>query len=531
MRKLTTNHPIPLLALALLSLPWIAFADERPNVLFIFSDDHASHAIGAYGGWLAGVAPTPNIDQLARSGMLFENSFCTNSICGPSRAVILTGKHSHLNGFRQNGDRFDGRQQTFPKLLREAGYTTALFGKWHLESDPTGFDHWSILRGQGEYYNPAIVSDDGQKQHIGHVTDVVTDLAIGWLKTGRDPRKPFFLMCQHKAPHRTWMPAIRHLPLFGDRDLPEPTTLFDNYQDNASPARHQEMEIARHLSLANDLKVDTGASGREQGRNVDRSTEATLERMTNEQRTAWVAAYGPKNQAFREANLQGRDLVRWKYQRYIKDYLRCIAGVDESVGRLRAVLNELGIEQNTVVIYASDQGFYLGDHGWYDKRWMYEPSLKMPLIVSWPGVTPPAARDTHLVQNLDYAETFLEIAGVPIPDDMQGRSLVPLLKGEAVTDWRDSIYYHYYEYPSVHMVAAHYGIRTDRYKLIRFYQFGEWEFYDLQQDPEELVNEYANPAHANTISRLKSDLDAQRKEYRDESDVRVKPVEWQAQFR
>ena len=495
-------------------------ADERPNILFVFTDDHACHAIGAYGGWLKDVAPTPNIDQLARDGVLFENSFCTNSICGPSRAVILTGKHSHLNGFRRNGDNFDSSQQTFPKLLQAAGYQTAVIGKWHLKSDPTGFDYWHVLRGQGKYYNPDLLCPRGRQRFEGYSTDIVTDQAIGWLKNHRDDKKPFVLMCQHKAPHRNWMPALRHLSMFDGEDLPEAVTLFDEHLDDASPARQEEMSIDEHLTLGLDLKVEIP-----EGSDLDPgpygTAEENLQRMTPAQREAWDAAYGPKNEAFLSANLDGKDLVRWKYQRYLKDYLRCIKAVDESVGKLRQALEDLGLAENTIVIYSSDQGFFLGDHGWFDKRWMYEESLKMPLIVHWPGVTGPQQREEKLVQNLDYAPTFLDMAGCEIPADMQGQSLVPLLRGEEPTNWRDSIYYHYYEYPDWHMVARHNGVRTDRYKLIHFYQTGEWEFYDLENDPDELQNEIANPRYVDAIAEMKAELEALKRQYQDDTETAV----------
>ncbi|MCA9058441.1 MAG: sulfatase-like hydrolase/transferase, partial [Planctomycetaceae bacterium] len=343
-------------------------AADRPNIVFLFTDDHAPHAIGAYGGIYDGLNPTPNIDRLAAEGMLFRNSFCTNSICGPSRAVIQTGKHSHLNGFMQNGDRFDGSQQTFPKLLRQGGYQTAMIGKWHLASNPQGFDYWKILPGQGEYYNPALLSASGREVINGYCTDIVTDLAIDWLKN-RDPSKPFMLMCQHKAPHRTWMPALRHLQLYQDVTIPEPPTLFDRWEDNASPARHQEMEIDGHLNLMYDCfgpKPDWFDP--EAGGSIDRSGFKNLERMTPEQRSAWDAGYREENEALLKADLRGADLVRWKYQRYMKNYLRCVRGVDENVGRLLEFLKQNDLDENTVVIYSSDQGFYLGDHGWFDKR-------------------------------------------------------------------------------------------------------------------------------------------------------------------
>ncbi len=506
---------------------------KTPNILFIFSDDHAPHAIGAYNGWLKDVNPTPNIDQLAREGMLFENSFCTNSICGPSRAVIMTGKHSHKNGFMNNGNVFDWKQQTFPKILRKAGYTTAIYGKSHLKGNPVGFDDWKVLPGQGLYYNPDMKTPKGMKRIEGHCTDIVTDLAVEWLKTGREGDKPFVLMVQHKAPHRNWMPAKRHLHLYDDIEIPYPSTLFDKWHDNAPPARFQELEIDRHMHLNFDLFVDLTPDfdGESIKGRIDKSAWRNMKRMSPEQLKVWRAAYGPKDESLHRQNPQADDLVRWKFQRYAKNYLRCIKGVDESVGKLRKTLEELNIDDNTVVIYSSDQGFYVGDHGWYDKRWMYEESLKMPFIATWPGVTKPGSRCTQMIQNLDYAETFLDMAGAEIPDDMQGESLVPLLKGEQPADWRKSIYYHYYEYPSVHMVPRHYGVRTETHKLIYFYQFDEWEFYDLVNDPDELTNQYDNPEYAAKVAELKAELTRLRELYDDDSDVQIKPKEWQVEMR
>ncbi len=522
----------PLFAILLFTFANSLTAAERPNIVFIFTDDHAPNAIGAYDGWLKEVNPTPNIDKLAAQGMLFQNSFCTNSICGPSRAVIQTGKHSHLNGFLDNGNQFNGDQQTFPKLLQKAGYQTAMIGKWHLGTDPQGFDYWNVLPGQGDYYNPAFKSAKGRQVIEGYCTDLVTDMAINWMKEQQSLNKPFMLMCQHKAPHRTWMPPPRYYTLYDDIEIPEPATLFDTYEDNASPQRFQEMEIDRHLNIVFDcFGPPLHGWSPDAGESVDRSGFKNMERMTAAQLTAWNAAYEPKNNELRKLNLTGKDLVRWKYHRYIRNYLRCVRGVDDSVGQLMAYLEEAGLAENTIVIYSSDQGFYLGDHGMFDKRWMYEESLKMPLIVKWPGVTKPGSINTDLVQNLDYAETFLDIAQTEIPSDMQGRSLVPLLKGETPADWRKEIYYTYFEYPSVHMVAKHNGIRTERYKLIHFYEFGEWEFYDLENDPDELMNEYGNPNYAKEVATLKAGLDDLRKQYQDNTDISEKPDEWKAQFR
>lgn len=466
-------------------------ASDRPNIIFIFTDDHASAAISAYGSM---VNQTPHIDRIAHEGMRFDNCLVTNSICGPSRATILTGKYSHLNGFYTNKETFDGSQQTFPKLLQDAGYTTAVIGKWHLKSDPTGFDYWHVLIGQGLYYNPRMI-DNGERVTIeGYATDIITDLSLDWLANKRDQDKPFVLMYQHKAPHRPWRPGPDHLTMYDDQDIPAPDTLFDNYQGRGSAAKLQEMTIAKDLN-ENDLKLNTPKG------------------MTDEQLAAWQAAYEPKNQAFREANLQGDDLIHWKYQRYIKDYLRCVASVDDNVGRLLEYLDESGLAENTIVIYCSDQGWYIGEHGWYDKRWMYEPSLKTPLVVRWPGVIQPGSVNTDIVSNLDLAQTFLDTAGVEQPADMQGQSLVPLLQGAAPDDWRKSFYYHYYEYPGWHSVRRHYGVRTESHKLIYFYNLGEWELYDLHADPDEMQSVYNDPAYTQVQAELHAELTRLREHY------------------
>ena len=499
---------------------------QKPNVVFIFSDDHAPHAIGAYNGWLKSVNPTPVIDRLAADGMLFENSFCTNSICGPSRAVIQTGKHSHKNGFMNNGNTFDWNQQTFPKLLQKAGYQTAIYGKSHLKGKPQGYDDWAVLPGQGLYYNPDMIFPDGRKRIDGYCTDVVTDLAVDWLENKRMKDKPFMLMVQHKAPHRNWMPALRHLDLYDDLEIPEPPTLFDRWEDNAPAARLQELEIDRHMDLNYDLFLDLTPEFNQPPSQLrqDRSAWHNMKRMSPEQLSKWRSHYGPKDKAFHEAKLSGNDLVRWKFQRYAKNYLRCVKGVDESVDNLQKTLEKLGLDKNTIVIYSSDQGFYIGDHGWYDKRWMYDESLKLPFIVKWPGMTKPGSRNTDLIQNLDYAQTFLELAGAKIPEDMQGASLVPLLKGQTPKDWRKEIYYHYYEYPSVHMVPRHNGIRSKRYKLMHFYQFkNEWELYDLKSDPDEMNNIYGDPKFAKVRKRMENRLQHLVDYYEDDSDTSVKP--------
>ena len=523
-----------LLLLCLLSFICVSHAaGPRPNILFIFTDDHSPNAIGAYGRWLKSVNPTPTIDRLASQGMTFHRSYCTNSICGPVRAVIETGKHSHLNGFRQNGNKFDWNQQTFPKLLQQSGYQTILYGKYHLDGIPKGYDDWAVLPDQGLYYNPDFLTEKGQTTAEGYCTDIVTDMAVEWLKTKRDPSRPFMLRVQHKAPHRNWMPALRHLTAYDDALIPEPPTLFMDHRTQASPSRNQEVEIDRNMDLNYDLFVDLTPDFDQppSQQRQDRSAWTNMKRMTPAQLQAWRAYYAPKDQAFHEAKLSGDALVRWKHQRFMRNYLACIKGVDESVARLLETLKELKLEDNTIVVYASDQGFYLGDRGWYDKRWMYENSLEMPLIIKWPGVTAPGSRNDDLVQNLDYAPTFLDVAGVSIPKDMQGSSLVPLLHGKRPGNWRDAIYYHYFEYPAIHMVAKHRGVRTDRFKLIHFYQFGEWEFYDLDTDPQEQRNQYDNPVYARQVSALKQRLEELKTQYADDSDISEMPDAWKTKVR
>ncbi|HWI57704.1 MAG TPA: sulfatase, partial [Bacillota bacterium] len=417
------------------------------------------------------------------------------SICGPSRATVLTGKYSHRNGFYSNtGGKFDGTQPTVPKLLRAAGYQTALIGKWHLASTPTGFDYWEILPDQGIYYNPPMIRMGQEVKRPGYVTDIITDLSLDWLKQ-RDPSKPFLLMCQHKAPHRDWEPNLKYLGHDQARSYPEPETLFDDYSGRGKAEHEQDMTIQNTLT-SKDLKLIPPPE------------------LTPEQLKAWNAYYAPRNEAFRKAKLQGKDLVRWKFNRYMHDYLGCIKSVDESVGRLLTFLQEAGLADNTLVVYSSDQGFYLGEHGWFDKRWIFEESLRSPLLVRWPGVAKAGTVNKAIVSNLDFAETFLEAAGLPIPTDMQGRSLVPLLKGQTPSDWRQSFYYHYYDYPGAHRVACHYGVVTDRYKLIHFYEpaFEYWELFDLQTDPHELRSVYGQNAYASVQQNLMTELKRLRAE-------------------
>ena len=467
---------------------------KRPNIIYIMTDDHASHALSCYN---SKINKTPNLDRIANEGMRFENSFCTNSICAPCRAVVLTGKYSHINGKIDNSRQaFDGSQQTFPKLLQKAGYQTAMIGKWHLRSDPTGFDYWNVLPGQGLYYNPVMIEMGERKKYTGYVTNIITDHALKWIKE-RDPDKPFCLMYHHKAPHRNWQPSPKHLTMYDDMTMPEPDNLFDDYANRGRAAKEQDMTISKTMN-DNDLKL------------------VAPRNLNPEQKKLWDAAYNPKNEAFRKANLQGKDLIRWKYQRYIKDYLRCIASVDDNVGRLLDYLDASGLAKNTVVVYTSDQGFYLGDHGWFDKRFMYEESLRMPLLVRYPREIKPGSVSDDIVLNLDFAATFLDYAGVPVPEDIQGESMRAVLRNKTPRNWRKSMYYHYYEYPAVHSVKRHYGVRTQRYKLIHFYHdIDEWELYDMKKDPREMKNVYSDPAYADIVTELTAELKQLRQKYKD----------------
>ncbi len=483
---------------------------SQPNIVFIFSDDHALQAIGAYG---SKINQTPNLDRIAKEGAVFRNSFCANSICGPSRACILTGKHSHLNGFLRNGNRFDGSQTTFPQLMQHAGYQTAIIGKWHLGTQPTGFDHWEVLPGQGNYYNPVLLQmDQSKKRYEGYCTDIITEHSLKWLQEQRDPNKPFLLMCQHKAPHRNWSPPPRHFSLYKDIDIPEPESLFDDLAGRSSLLLQNEMSIANHFHWGHDMKFNGECEFPDQF--LPRLPNREYQRMTDVQKVAWDAAYEPENQELiRRMNageLDEKKLVQWKYQRYIKDYLRCIQAVDDGVGELLDYLDDSGLASNTIVIYSSDQGFYLGEHGWYDKRWMFEESLRMPFLIRWPGVIEPGIDSTALIQNIDYGPTFLDIAGAEVPQEIQGRSMLPMLKnqGKPSVTWRDAIYYAYYENASAHNVPIHDGVRTDRYKLMYFPRTREWNLFDLETDPHEMNSVHAEPDYANVLK-------AMQKRYRD----------------
>lgn len=495
-----------------------AKSKKRPNIIFIMSDDHAEQAMSCYGSQMI---KTPNIDRIASEGILFRNSFVTNSICAPSRATLLTGKYSHKNGLRDNRDEFDGSQMTFPKLLQKAGYQTHIVGKWHLKTEPTGFDSWQVLIGQGEYYNPVFKEMGEEKQITGYTTDVITDKAIDVLDS-REQDKPFCLLVHHKAPHRNWMPDSKHFEKFKDVKFPLPETFYDEYKGRPAAAE-ADMRID-DMYLSHDMKLNRGDYAKETGTGgnkdfasqVEDIWQGQLDRMTDEQRQAWDAHYDKINEEFKKANLKGKELLEWKYQRYMQDYLRCILSVDENVGRLLDYLDENGLSEDTIVIYTSDQGFYLGEHGWYDKRFMYEESLGMPLVMRYPAEIKAGQVSEEMVMNLDFAPTFLDYAEVQTPSEMQGKSMRSLLGNQKNEAWRDEIYYHYYEYPhGWHDVQMHYGIRTERYKLIRFYNIDKWELYDLKNDPHEMNNIYDDPGLQEIKSDLKKRLKGLQQKYGD----------------
>ncbi len=492
----------------------------KPNIVFIFSDDHAFQAIGACESWLQDFMReqniTPHLDSLATEGAVFNRCYCGNSICAPSRATVLTGTHCHINGVTTLDHDFDTTQTQFPPLMQAAGYQTAIVGKWHLNNAvPVGFDYWEILPGQGHYYQPDFITPAGTHQRQGYATDITTDLALDWLDTERDKDAPFLLMLHHKAPHRTWQPPLHYLNYLDDVTVPEPPNLRDDYANRSSAAAQHEMGIMDHMIMDYDLKVEPLRPDWPKDDEGTPKPPWNLERMTPEQIDAWEAAYGPKNGAFLAAELSGDDLLQWKYQRYMKDYLRCIKSLDDNVGRVLNYLDEAGLRENTLVVYSSDQGFYLGEHGWFDKRWMYEESFRMPFLARWPAACPPGGSVNALAQNIDFAPTFLELAGVPVPEEMQGVSIAPLLRGETPSDWRKSLYYHYYMFPAEHRVARHRGVRTDRYKLIHYYQTDEWELFDLESDTMEMVSLYDDPDYASVRDEMKIELQRIREQYDD----------------
>jgi len=499
-------------------------AKDRPNIIFIMADDHAYQAISAYSNRLI---ETPNIDRIAKMGMRFTNATVTNSICAPSRATILTGKHSHLNGKIDNDFPFDTTNVTFPQLFQEAGYQTAMFGKLHFGNNPKGFDQFKILPGQGSYYNPDFITkNEGTIRVEGYVTDIITDMTLNWLQEERNPEEPFLLFYLHKAPHREWLPAERHLEEFTQRSFPEPATLFDDYSGRGRAAKEAEMNLLKHMNWSGDSKIypsvmrelgipqtstwDTMAFSREVGR------------LTPAQLANWTRSYDKVNAALKESfpAMDEKEKMQWRYQRYMQDYLGTIRAVDENVGRVLDYLEANQLMDNTLIVYTSDQGFYLGEHGWFDKRFVYDESFKTPLLVAWPGKIAPKSISTTMVQNLDYAQTFLEAAGISAPADMQGESLIPLLTGNSEEWTRDAVYYHYYEYPAVHMVKRHYAVVTEQFKLVHYYyDTDEWELIDRIKDPQELRNVYNDPTYAPVVAELHRKLEELRKLYGDNAEI------------
>ena len=494
------------------------------NVVYIMCDDHSYQTISAYD---QRYMQTPNIDRIASEGVRFTNSFVANSLSGPSRACMLTGKHSHANGFTDNTTTFDGSQQTFPKLLQANGYQTAMIGKWHLVSEPTGFDYWDILIGQGDYYNPKFIKNGERVQREGYATNIVTDLAINWMDSIRDKSKPFCLFIHHKAPHRTWMPDLCDLDLYDDVIYPMPENFYDKYEGRI-PASKQEMSIIKDMDLVYDLKmadkeneIHTTTGLEEAGRNMYNA-------LNPEQKAAWDKHYDPIIARFKKDKLTGKALAEWKYQQYMHDYMRVIHSIDRNVGRVLKYLEENGLMENTMIVYTSDQGFYMGEHGWFDKRFMYEECQRMPMIIRYPKAIKAGSTSNAIAMNIDFAPTFLDFAGVEIPEDIQGISLKPVLtnEGNEPSDWRKAAYYHYYEYPAEHSVKRHYGIRTTDFKLIHFYNdVDEWEMYDMQNDPHELNNLYGKPEYAAKQAELMLLLKDVQEQYADyDPDEKVKEL-------
>jgi len=506
---------------------------ERPNIIFIMSDDHAYQAISAYQDNLIA---TPNIDRIAQQGMLFNNACVTNSICAPSRATILTGKHTHLNGKIDNRMPFDTTNITFPLLFQQAGYETAMFGKLHFGNNPKGIDDFLILPGQGNYINPDFITPKGDTTIIGYVTDIITDLTLNWLDLKRDPEKPFMLMYLHKAPHRPWWPRADKFKEFSKKHFPEPTTLFDDYKGKGSAAKEAEMNLLSHMKYGHDTKIRPETLA-EMGSVLPEIPAMKWNKVDgfsgpyNRANEAQKALYDPIidsiNLEFKQdwPSMSREEKMRWKYQRYMQDYLGTISSVDDNVGRLLDYLEETELDQNTMIIYTSDQGFYLGEHGWFDKRFIYDESFKTPLLIQWPGHIAPGSTNDEMVQNLDFAQTLLEVANIEAPGDMQGESILSLLKSE--NTWtREAVYYHYYEYPAVHMVKRHYGIVSKTYKLVHFYHdVDEWELYDRLKDPSELHNIYDDPAYASIVTQLKLELKEMRIKYQDSEELDQKFIE------
>ena len=512
MKRIKAAYALPLAAAGLTACAEKA-VQERPNIIFIMTDDHTTQAMSCYGGNLI---ETPNMDRIANEGIRFDNCYATNALSGPSRACILTGKFGHVNGFTDNASKFDGSQQTFPKLLQTAGYKTAMVGKWHLISEPQGFDFWSVVSGQeeqGDYYSPEFVEMGQQITEPGYVTDVITDKALKFIDEVAD-EAPFMVMLHQKAPHRNWMPAPHHLGMFNDTVFPEPETLFDDYSTRGDAARTQDMSIANTLKNDWDLKLLT----REEILAGGNRLYNVYTRMPEEVQHKWDSVYAPRIAEYRSGKLKGKELVSWKYQQFMRDYLATVMSVDENIGRVLDHLEKIGELDNTIIVYTSDQGFFLGEHGWFDKRFMYEECQRMPFIVRYPKSIKAGSVTSAISMNIDFGPTFLDYAGVEVPADMQGRSLRPVLdaEGKVPADWREAAYYHFYEYPAEHSVKRHYGIRTADCKLIHFYNdVDQWEMYDMNADPKELNNVYDDPAYADKRAQMHALLEKVQQEYAD----------------
>ncbi len=513
-KNLTFTHAVtlslPVAALTLGTLPAEA-QPTRYNIVYIMTDDHTAQMMSSYD---RRYVHTPNLDRIAEDGVRFTQSFVANSLSGPSRACMLTGKHSHKNGFTNNEHGiFDGSQQTMPKLLQGAGYQTALIGKWHLVSDPTGFDYWNILPGQGNYYNPDFITMEKKTvREKGYLTNIVTDKSLNWLENQRDTSRLFALFIHHKACHRNWLPELKYLREYEDVTFPIPATFYDDYAGRVAAAA-QEMEVNKDMDLIYDTKMYLpGKTSR-----LGAAHLAMVNRLSPADKKQYEAFYDSLSTDFYSRNLSGRELAEFKYQRYMRDYAKVLKSLDDNVGRVLDYLRDSGLLDNTLVVYTSDQGFYMGEHGWFDKRFMYEESLSTPLVMRLPDGFKRRGEVSEMVQNIDYAPTFLELAGVEVPEDIQGRSLLPLLREEkAPRKWRSSIYYHFYEYPAEHMVKRHYGVRTERYKLIHFYNdIDTWELYDLKADPSELNNLYGRPGTETVTKKLLRELKTLQEEYDD----------------
>jgi len=507
---------------------------KRPNILFIMADDHAYQAISTYSDKLL---KTPNIDRIAEEGMLFTNACVSNSICAPSRATILTGKHTHINGKIDNRMPFDTTQVTFPQLFQNAGYETAMYGKLHFGNNPKGVDDFMILPGQGNYINPKFITPNGDTIITGYVTDIITDLTIDWLDKKRNKEKPFMMMYLHKAPHRPWWPSPEKFKEFTKKTFPEPASLFDDYSNRGTAAKTAEMNLLLHMKYGHDSKIRPSTIKEMGGvkpyvppmnwRGIDGFT-GPYGRANEQQKALYDPVIDSINTWFKTnwPGMNDKQKMKWKYQRYMQDYLACISSVDDNVGRVLDYLDESGLAENTIVIYTSDQGFYLGEHGWFDKRFIYDESFKTPLMIRWPNEITAGTTNDEMVQNLDFAQTFLEAAGIKSPEDMQGESLIPLLKGDTAQWHRDAVYYHYYEYPAVHMVKRHYGIVTKEYKLVHFYyDVDEWELYDRKKDPKEMTNVYRDPAYSSIAEKLQKDLKELRIKYKDSPELDRKYID------